>query len=105
MAPSSQTMKFGTLAILQCANQRVKFLLRAGCHKHLVVGNNDDAAVTEFDESHSVQAYAERQSIVYGSRSATTLSELGEIWAEAPSTFMATAHRRLQLLPRKFRGR
>jgi len=32
------------------------------------------------------------------------LSEISETWPEVPSGFTATAHWRLQLVPRKFRG-
>jgi calcineurin-like phosphoesterase family protein len=42
---------------LHQSNECAKFLLTALTgHKHLVVGNNDDTAVTESDEWHSVQA-------------------------------------------------
>jgi calcineurin-like phosphoesterase family protein len=57
--PDDEVWQLGDFAVRQ-SSERVKFLLRAlNGRKHLVVGNNDDTAVTDSDEWHSVQAYAE----------------------------------------------
>jgi calcineurin-like phosphoesterase family protein len=57
--PDDEVWHLGDFALRQ-STERVKFLLGAlNGHKHLVVGNNDDDAVTECDEWLSVQAYAE----------------------------------------------
>ena len=57
--PDDEVWHLGDFAVRQSI-ERVKLLLRAlNGHKHLLVGNNDDAAVSECDEWHSVQAYAE----------------------------------------------
>jgi calcineurin-like phosphoesterase family protein len=58
--PDDEVWHLGDFSVRQSI-ERIKFLLRAfNGHKHLLVGNNDDAAVTECDEWHSVQAYTER---------------------------------------------
>jgi calcineurin-like phosphoesterase family protein len=57
--PDDEVWHLGDFAVRQ-SSERVKFLLRAlNGHKHLLLGNNDDAAVTECDEWYGVQAYAE----------------------------------------------
>jgi calcineurin-like phosphoesterase family protein len=57
--PDDEVWHLGDFAVRQ-STERVKFLLRAlNGRKHLVAGNNDDNVVTECDEWHSVQAYAE----------------------------------------------
>ena len=66
--PDDDVWHLGDFAVRQSI-ERVKFLLRAlNGHKHLLVGNNDDSAVTECDEWHSVRI---------------CLSVLGVIWEEA----------------------
>jgi calcineurin-like phosphoesterase family protein len=57
--PESEVWHLGDFAVRQSAD-RVASLLRAlHGRKHLVTGNNDDAAVTECDGWQSVQPYAE----------------------------------------------
>jgi calcineurin-like phosphoesterase family protein len=66
--PTDEVWQLGDSTVWQSI-ERVKFLLRTlNGHKHLLVGNNDDSAVTECDEWHSVRI---------------CLSVLGVIWEEA----------------------
>ncbi len=57
--PHDDVWHLGDFAVYQSASQVKSLLIHLSGHKHLVTGNNDDDAVTECDEWHSVQAYAE----------------------------------------------
>ena len=57
--PNDEVWHLGDFAVRQSA-MRVAYLLNAlNGRKHLVVGNNDDAAVTDCDGWQSIQQYAE----------------------------------------------
>lgn len=57
--PDDDVWRLGDFAVRQSADRVASLLGRLNGHKHLVVGNNDDTAVTGCVGWQSVQAYAE----------------------------------------------
>jgi calcineurin-like phosphoesterase family protein len=57
--PGDQVLHLGDFAVCQSALRIASLLKVLNCRKHLVTGNNDDAAVTKCDGWRSVQPYAE----------------------------------------------